>query len=469
MDILAAEFELTTRCNQKCRICVRSMSTVSRVDMDLKWIRNCHNYKTVSLVGPRSEPTLHPQFIDILEIFKNKKITISLYSNTTTHTPEWWHKVGKTMSEGDMLIFAIDLEKHWEIYRGTNNWHKMIENVKAFTDAGGRAWAHMIEFQHNSCDKEKTTQLAQELGCEKFRVKSSWNYDDICKRPRTNTKTRWEQGQELKGTELKCGHILNNKVTIDVYGDITPCCFTIMTELKKKILENSDWKHRVIHAGCAERGDLKTVEKATESKLFDYILTNKEELQNCTLHCKVGYEECTYSDDRQLKVVDAGDQKRIENKMWIIDELIKIHFLPTDYYNILTVGGWNGQMNSLLLPYVTSKLLTTDLDPECTKVCKQLGLEAETIDMFDIDYDPWDIIINTSCEHIDFVKWIEPLKCFDKYMVLQSTNMPWLDHVNTVDNLEQFKKQAGLSEIWYEGERRMNYYKYKRFMLIGVK
>ena len=78
-----------------------------------------------------------------------------------------------------------------------------------------------------------------------------------------------------------------------------------------------------------------------------------------------------------------------------------------------------------------------------------------------------DTIINTSCEHIlNFNKWwkLLPQK---KLIILQSNNFfQDVEHVNCVNNLQDFKKQAPLNLI-YQGQLQLK--KYKRFMLIGYK
>jgi hypothetical protein len=79
-----------------------------------------------------------------------------------------------------------------------------------------------------------------------------------------------------------------------------------------------------------------------------------------------------------------------------------------------------------------------------------------------------DTIINTSCEHIEkFTEWFNAIPR-DKLVVLQSNNYFEIDdHVNCVKDLNQFKQQAPLSNIIYEGELELE--KYTRFMLIGYK
>ena len=79
-----------------------------------------------------------------------------------------------------------------------------------------------------------------------------------------------------------------------------------------------------------------------------------------------------------------------------------------------------------------------------------------------------DTIINTSCAHIEkFTEWFNAI-LKDKLVVLQSNNYFEIDdHINCVKNITEFKQQAPLSNIIYEGELELE--KYTRFMLIGYK
>ena len=77
-----------------------------------------------------------------------------------------------------------------------------------------------------------------------------------------------------------------------------------------------------------------------------------------------------------------------------------------------------------------------------------------------------DTIINTSCEHIEqFTKWFTTIPK-NKLVVLQTNNYFELpEHVNCVKDINEFKQQAPLSNIIYEGELELE--KYTRYMLIG--
>ena len=78
------------------------------------------------------------------------------------------------------------------------------------------------------------------------------------------------------------------------------------------------------------------------------------------------------------------------------------------------------------------------------------------------------MVINTSCEHIEkFTDWFKFIPK-DKLVALQTNNYFELqEHVNCVKDINEFKQQAPLSNIIYEGELELE--KYTRFMLIGYK
>ena len=79
-----------------------------------------------------------------------------------------------------------------------------------------------------------------------------------------------------------------------------------------------------------------------------------------------------------------------------------------------------------------------------------------------------DTIINTSCEHIaNFIEWYNKIPN-GTLVVLQSNNYFEIkEHVNCVNNINEFIKIAPMSTLLYNGELELE--KYTRFMLIGYK
>jgi hypothetical protein len=179
---------------------------------------------------------------------------------------------------------------------------------------------------------------------------------------------------------------------------------------------------------------------------------------------------------------NAWNFNQISGKRWLVETLAKQ--LDSNIKRILLLGGWYGVLASLLLDHPAFKhthVSSLDIDPACEAVARSVNqsqadlgrFDALTADMFDFDYKAWlpsenSIIVNTSCEHItNFSEWFDSMPS-GVLLVLQSNNYFSCDeHVNCVDSLEAFKRQAPLNELQFSGGLKLK--KYTRFMLIGRK
>ena len=226
------------------------------------------------------------------------------------------------------------------------------------------------------------------------------------------------------------------------------------------------------------------------------------------------------------KIGDALSQGQIKSKQWLLKKLKGI-----DLGIVFICAGWYGTLATMMFEdeniYV-DKIRSFDIDDSCWKIAEDLNepwkadnwvFKATTLDIVSFftngyysDKDTtvinkitnidntWsleekekpdtnktyhyytinvkgepklcqevpDTIINTSCEHIEkFTEWFNAIPR-DKLVVLQSNNYFEIDdHVNCVKDITEFKQQAPLSNIIYEGELELE--KYTRFMLIGYK
>ena len=226
------------------------------------------------------------------------------------------------------------------------------------------------------------------------------------------------------------------------------------------------------------------------------------------------------------KIGDALSQGQIKSKQWLLSKIKGI-----DLGIVFICAGWYGTLATMMFEdeniYV-DKIRSFDIDDSCWKIAEDLNepwkadnwvFKAKTLDIVSFftngyysDKDTtvinkitnldntWsleekeksdtnktyhyytinvkgepklfqevpDTIINTSCEHIEkFTEWFNAI-LKDKLVVLQSNNYFEIDdHINCVKNITEFKQQAPLSNIIYEGELELE--KYTRFMLIGYK
>ena len=77
-----------------------------------------------------------------------------------------------------------------------------------------------------------------------------------------------------------------------------------------------------------------------------------------------------------------------------------------------------------------------------------------------------DIVINTSCEHMD-TQWFESATS-DQLIIMQTNNSEEFDgHINVCYNVEQMQERYPMSNCLYAGELVTPVY--SRFMQIGYK
>ncbi len=99
--------ELTTKCNISCKTCYRD--SVKIVDTDFndlkKFIDGAHSIKNIMLCGSYGEPTVYPNFKELIRFIKSKKIILEIYTNGVKCS-EWWEELSEHLSEED-TIFSL--------------------------------------------------------------------------------------------------------------------------------------------------------------------------------------------------------------------------------------------------------------------------------------------------------------------------------------------------------------------------
>ena len=188
-QIKILHLELTDRCNANCPMCPRSVHgafenpNLCLTELSLEDIKNFFPQEFVAqldyiyLCGNYGEPTVARDCLEILKYFResNPQIRLSVFTNGSTRTTQWWSEVGRLLSRsGDLVRFSIDgLESTNHLYRQNTNWDKIISNAKAFINAGGVAYWDYLVFDHNKHQIEEAKSLAKTLGFSEFFTKYS--------------------------------------------------------------------------------------------------------------------------------------------------------------------------------------------------------------------------------------------------------------------------------------------------------
>lgn len=180
----------------------------------------------------------------------------------------------------------------------------------------------------------------------------------------------------------------------------------------------------------------------------------------------------------------ALNRNQVTSKLWLADSL---HASAGPALGTVTVlGGWFGVLGAILLSdrrLAIERVVSVDIDPRCAAVAESLNathvragrFSARTADMRTMDYAAQaasssapDVLVNTSCEHVEgFAEWYARIPA-GRLLVLQSNDYYAIaDHVNCVADLDAFRAQAPMREALFAGMQ--PHKKYRRFMLIGRK
>lgn len=187
----------------------------------LHYFLSCGNY---------GDPTAHPETLEILKWFRdNGTKNISFSTNGASRSPDWWAEVAQVINGaggskdniqnywGGRVTWSIDgLGDTNHLYKVGAKWERVMENAKAFIDAGGRARWQWIIMNHNEHQKEEAKALAKEMGFSEFIEKVSFRYNPIRISRREAEKfaeqAEWEM---LKDREVERRQILNKTVGIE--------------------------------------------------------------------------------------------------------------------------------------------------------------------------------------------------------------------------------------------------------------
>lgn len=169
---------------------------------------------------------------------------------------------------------------------------------------------------------------------------------------------------------------------------------------------------------------------------------------------------------------DAISDGQLLSKNWLVNELSKV-IEKTDRrpLKVAVLGGWIGMLPLMMFTWeLPVSVQSIDLDERANRVAEKInwGFDFSTLtaDMYDVDYSQFDIIINTSSEHIpDIPKWRDTIPAGKMIIVQNNDFEEGAGHVSTVKNSSVLRKMMRLSEVHYEGTK--TFPQYSRFMLIG--
>ena len=242
------ELDLSGTCNLSCPLCTRNYVHAQHLvykdqrplEEIIAQLDTFPNLKRAFVAGAVSEPTMYKDFLDYLRYLKGRDIYIELFTNGSTHKPDWWKNVGEILDETDQCHFTIcgSTQELHERYRVGSSLQRILENAEGYRSAGKKNdYLQFIKFEYNA-DDENSLGMQQlydvfshhyTVGTEGIRrlndkveppgdgVNPEENRDRLIK---WMYKTRPEPGAEC---EIQCKSLADKKLYIDQSGRMSAC------------------------------------------------------------------------------------------------------------------------------------------------------------------------------------------------------------------------------------------------------
>ena len=177
------------------------------------------------------------------------------------------------------------------------------------------------------------------------------------------------------------------------------------------------------------------------------------------------------------RLTNSSTTSQLQGKLWLINELQK---LDLKFTKVCLIGGWFAQFITPLIfdNFKVDIIHNYDIDEDAQKISykfnrrykeesKYRAIRTNTL-IYPLK-EKYDVIINTSCEHMYPMKKFRELNPnLKSWFVLQSTNEDKFDdHINCVNNTKELVEQGKLKQVLYEGQLTLDN-GMTRFMVIGI-
>ena len=172
--------EPTSRCNARCPQCPRTdittgdtQSWLNQTEWDPSRLDEVLSHsvfdplKSILVNGNYGDIVMHSRPLEFVEVCRKHAKEVNLNTNGSGLKTDFWSELGKMGVSVDFSIEGMSQETH-EQYRRNTIFNRILENAKAFIDAGGIANWVMTVFRHNQHEVDDCEEFARYLGFNDF-------------------------------------------------------------------------------------------------------------------------------------------------------------------------------------------------------------------------------------------------------------------------------------------------------------
>lgn len=289
--------EISSACTARCPFCSRQQKIrpygqhlMSLDEFKLLPDSFIRQLKWINFGGDFGDLSTNAALPAIIEHIRelNPDVFIGGDTNAASQDENWWFYLGQGFGKGAMTFCIDGLSDTHALHRVGTNFHKVLRNVKAFTEGGGTAYWKYIVFKHNEHQIETAAGLAEEAGCRRFFAISSRDYDAYLEKPEGFTfsvKRDLFNASVTEKTRAICKPLENGSIYIAADGSVHPCCFAHVMY----ICEHND-RFRFILPLIKEHIDeinfkTRPLETIIAGPYFEAVLKSSRENAYCRMKC----------------------------------------------------------------------------------------------------------------------------------------------------------------------------------------
>ena len=305
--------DLSTYCNAGCPQCHRTDTNgLGKVDWLplIQWsldefqtafpsdvLSQC---RLLNICGTWGDPIMNRDIDQIVKyIVNNSQCTIAIDTNGSIRDEQWWWELGMTAGRQLEVIFAVDGidQKMHQRYRRFTDLDTVLKNMRALSETKAVATAQTIQFKHNQDHTTQIKNLCMANGARSYRiVQSDRFYTRQANVPESRDEFIDENGQPdfleratvdppnsfISGTNGKrtlddsitCRWQRENKIFINIDGQVLPCCYIGNNYYTKK-LSGYSYNQWARHPVIAEYYDKQSDHNVFQRNLIDIVKHSK--------------------------------------------------------------------------------------------------------------------------------------------------------------------------------------------------
>lgn len=255
--------ELTDKCNAGCPMCPRTdalnfcrtnRDVVANVELTLEDFQKhfnddlCARTRKIVFSGAYGDPLAARWCVEIIEHLAERGVEAAISTNGSLRTPRHFARLGQAMrkSDGRLELHVDGLADTNPLYRVNTSFEKIMENARAFIEAGGDAEWHFIAFRHNEHQIEEAERLSREMGFSRFVLIDTSRFGKDGRFPyqmpngefralEKRTRNLSEIGVAMEsvdetvipdpGGAIRCKYAMRNGPYISAHGMVSACCW----------------------------------------------------------------------------------------------------------------------------------------------------------------------------------------------------------------------------------------------------